>query len=291
MSDEDALLSAIAAHPDKDTPRLAYADWLDEHGRHDRAEFIRAQIEVARVETLPRVLLNRHVDVFRRQQELIDHHRDELLGPLAGLPKDVKIEFRRGFVSELTFRADRFLSHADDVALLRPTPDVRLWDVAANLNGLSSISDHMAIVSAIEMQSPHRAFPTPLTADWDIETAAWPWDRLREMNLEGCQVGDEGLRRLIVSESLSRVSDLDLSGNDLTHAGVTALLDSVLPRQLRRLILGGNPLTNAAAIELAERWPTGADDKLEYLNLRFTGIGQPGQQALLRRFGGRIDLF
>jgi uncharacterized protein (TIGR02996 family) len=31
MSDEAALLRAVAAHPDEDTPRLAYADWLDEH--------------------------------------------------------------------------------------------------------------------------------------------------------------------------------------------------------------------------------------------------------------------
>jgi uncharacterized protein (TIGR02996 family) len=48
MTDEAALLAAIVAHPDEDTPRLAYADWLDEHNdpdraEADRAEFIRAQ--------------------------------------------------------------------------------------------------------------------------------------------------------------------------------------------------------------------------------------------------------
>jgi uncharacterized protein (TIGR02996 family) len=45
MSDEQALLAAIRAMPEEDTPRLAYADWLDEHRRSDqheaRAEFIR----------------------------------------------------------------------------------------------------------------------------------------------------------------------------------------------------------------------------------------------------------
>jgi uncharacterized protein (TIGR02996 family) len=41
MSDESALLNAILAHPDEDTPRLAYADWLEENGQPDRAEFIR----------------------------------------------------------------------------------------------------------------------------------------------------------------------------------------------------------------------------------------------------------
>ena len=39
------LLAAIIAHPDEDTPRLVYADWLQENGDPDRAEFIRLHIE------------------------------------------------------------------------------------------------------------------------------------------------------------------------------------------------------------------------------------------------------
>lgn len=44
MSDEEALLAAIVANPDEMTPRLVYADWLDEGGDEIgkiRAEFIR----------------------------------------------------------------------------------------------------------------------------------------------------------------------------------------------------------------------------------------------------------
>ena len=51
MSDETALLAAIFSQPDEDTPRLAYADWLDENGdvdSHARAEYIRLQIEAFR---------------------------------------------------------------------------------------------------------------------------------------------------------------------------------------------------------------------------------------------------
>ncbi|HVK07462.1 MAG TPA: ribosomal protein L7/L12 [Gemmataceae bacterium] len=43
MSDEAALLAAIQAAPADDAPRLVYADWLDEHGRSDRADAIRAE--------------------------------------------------------------------------------------------------------------------------------------------------------------------------------------------------------------------------------------------------------
>src|SRR4051794_35236595 len=47
MSEESGLLRGIARSPDDDAPRLVYADWLDDHGRADRAEFIRAQIQLA----------------------------------------------------------------------------------------------------------------------------------------------------------------------------------------------------------------------------------------------------
>lgn len=45
-----AFLAAIKAAPDDDLPRLVAADWLEEHGETDRAEFIRVQCELAKVE-------------------------------------------------------------------------------------------------------------------------------------------------------------------------------------------------------------------------------------------------
>jgi uncharacterized protein (TIGR02996 family) len=48
MSVQDAFLDDIAARPDDDTPRLIYADWLDDHGDADWAEFIRVQCRLAR---------------------------------------------------------------------------------------------------------------------------------------------------------------------------------------------------------------------------------------------------
>jgi uncharacterized protein (TIGR02996 family) len=37
----EAFLQAIIDDPDDDTPRLIFADWLDENGEPERAEFIR----------------------------------------------------------------------------------------------------------------------------------------------------------------------------------------------------------------------------------------------------------
>jgi uncharacterized protein (TIGR02996 family) len=47
-----ALLRAIHDEPDDDAPRLVYADWLEEHGDPDRAQFIRIQCRIARREEL-----------------------------------------------------------------------------------------------------------------------------------------------------------------------------------------------------------------------------------------------
>ena len=49
MSDHDALVQAILHAPDDDAPRLVFADWLDENGDADRAEFIRVQCRLARL--------------------------------------------------------------------------------------------------------------------------------------------------------------------------------------------------------------------------------------------------
>ncbi len=43
----EALMRAILDDPADDLPRLAYADWCEEMGQDERAEFVRAQLAVA----------------------------------------------------------------------------------------------------------------------------------------------------------------------------------------------------------------------------------------------------
>ena len=47
MSDEATFSAAVAASPDDDLPRLVFADWLDDRGESERAEFVRAQVQCA----------------------------------------------------------------------------------------------------------------------------------------------------------------------------------------------------------------------------------------------------
>src|SRR5688572_12084819 len=56
MTERDALLRAVCENPDDDTPRLVLADWLQENGEEIdcvRAEFIRLQIRLERMEATP----------------------------------------------------------------------------------------------------------------------------------------------------------------------------------------------------------------------------------------------
>jgi uncharacterized protein (TIGR02996 family) len=50
MTDGVALLRAILTNPEEDMPRLVLADWLEENGCPERAEFVRVQVELARLE-------------------------------------------------------------------------------------------------------------------------------------------------------------------------------------------------------------------------------------------------
>src|SRR4051812_3209207 len=105
--DEAALLAAIAAHPAEDTPRLAYADWLDEHAAdlpdpaaaRIRAEFIRVQCAIKLLEDRPSTELQQSASLYRRQDAILTNHRRDLLGPLGDVLTYHDVVFDRGFVT------------------------------------------------------------------------------------------------------------------------------------------------------------------------------------------------
>lgn len=287
---EPALLAAIAVSPDDDLPRLVYADWLDENGQPLRAEFIRLQIEIAKKETLPRAVVNVFSHLWKRQQEILDDHRDELLGPLAEVVTQYNYEFRRGFLEHVTLRLQTFLDHTDHFGVLRPPPAVRVFDAADSLDRLPDAA-HVELITELQAEReillPVEGFGRVLASE--LIEAAPRLTQLRFLDLENCRLGDTNVAALLTPTHFPALQELDLSFNDLTDAGVIALLNTGVPQRLKRLVLGGNPIGDQAAIELADR--LGGSTVLENLNLRMTNIGQDGQAALLARLGGKVDLF
>lgn len=49
MIDHPGFLADILENPEDDVPRLIYADWLQDNGQPQRAEFIRVQIELSKL--------------------------------------------------------------------------------------------------------------------------------------------------------------------------------------------------------------------------------------------------
>lgn len=87
-AEERALLNAIIAQPEEDTPRMVYADWLQEHDQPERAELIRAQIGLLRTkgddsatrqravwQSRVRVLLQEHSGRWRKELPAIPRVR------------------------------------------------------------------------------------------------------------------------------------------------------------------------------------------------------------------------
>src|SRR5215471_10732796 len=77
MTPELGFLRAMQEEDD-DTSRFVFADWLEEHGRPERAEFFRVQCELAR--WMPD--LERRTQLRQREQELLARHGEEWIGPL-----------------------------------------------------------------------------------------------------------------------------------------------------------------------------------------------------------------
>lgn len=84
---DDALVRSVLAAPLDDAPRLVYADWLDEHGESERAEFIRVQCELARLDPSTYADVDRAIDLRRRERDLWELVGTVRLDVEAGLPR------------------------------------------------------------------------------------------------------------------------------------------------------------------------------------------------------------
>src|SRR5262249_35511291 len=159
------------------TVRLVYADWLDEHEQADRAEFIRTQIALARIDEVdPRI-----GELRRRERELLEAHREEWERPLRKLWVRGDILFHRGFADHIGMESADFLKNAEQLFALAPITSVSLHDLRGEYLGDLA-------------QSPYL---TSLTA----------------LDLSGNCIGEAGARALAGSPHLANIRALDLSGN------------------------------------------------------------------------------
>jgi uncharacterized protein (TIGR02996 family) len=131
-SDGDALFRAILENPADDLPRLVYADWLEEHGQPERAEFIRLQCEAWHLCPQYATIDEARTAASRLKQGHIDAWHAEL-PTLTGVEwSDL---FVRGFVDSVWIEAGRNLRAQLDAAFAA-TPLLHLTAMDFGRKGL-----------------------------------------------------------------------------------------------------------------------------------------------------------
>lgn len=281
MSDGDALFQAILAAPDDDAPRLVYADWLDEAGDPDRAEFVRVQCRLAR---LPFYEPD-HPGLRDRAAELYVRHMAEWQFDWLP-PRQV---FRRGFVEEVTLRADLFARHARALFEQTPLGAVHFtdgprypswrWDPVAALQGVGFAGEPWgpaedALGRGLEWPRLKwfRAANAPASAQF-LRALGRP--ALEALELAAPNFGGFDPASIFVTADLRTIRTLrydvpdDTPYSDRLRArGVRILVEAGLP--LRRLDLGGQAVGDAGLSHLSRS----AD--LEELSLARNEVGQIG---------------
>ncbi|HEX4610738.1 MAG TPA: TIGR02996 domain-containing protein [Urbifossiella sp.] len=141
MGDGAALLAAVRARPDDDTPRLVYADWLDDAGTtpadHARARFIRVQVERARIGDRRRPpLAARAIRLNAEAAELIYQFRDVWLHglpPAALRLRSDRLFFQRGFLNLVNMPAAEVPAASPGLWEREPVAQVDLDGTAAEI--------------------------------------------------------------------------------------------------------------------------------------------------------------
>ncbi len=183
MSDRAALLAAICAHPDEDTPRLVYADYLDEHGDPKRAARIRDQIALHRraaTDDARRVVNNLLNTKYESEIDRVDWaaveadfgglraalqadaKRAKLTEKAEGVPRAKGLRYiagERGFLEQLAVAdADTFLRHAAAIFRAAPVVEVTFEGAFTADHAAALVADgHLARLRTLRF----RASPDP----------------------------------------------------------------------------------------------------------------------------------
>jgi uncharacterized protein (TIGR02996 family) len=121
MHSREGFLETILATPDDDAPRLVFSDWLEDHGDLARAEFIRAQCELATLSPRERG----YRELAWRIEMLLGENRTRWIAELPGLDGVEWLDFERGFVSTVRVPEVKVL-YRHDKAIAQAAPVFRI---------------------------------------------------------------------------------------------------------------------------------------------------------------------
>lgn len=290
MADEQTFLDEIVANPDDDTPRLIYADWLEEQG-NARGEFIRVQCELATL----RKTQTRYRELRAREKELWLHHGAEWV---KGFPYSLRrCVFRRGFIEESAVALSYFVRNWAKICRLTPLRHVTFTQVRDQLKILEDCPG-LEKIRSIRLKNAYPGVDTrPLARSpflKNIETIVGRWCDLGLTELsKSTAVGS--LRTLVLVGQYSipaleafaeapqlRLRHLDLSYGIPTRA-VPIIARARFGQTLEELVINGVDITDDIFIQLMESpsMPVLKDLRASNMDNQL-GVHGPGLEALAR---------
>ena len=249
-ADQKQLLRAIRDNPDEDTPRLMYADWLEEHNDPARAEFVRVQCRLAergRRELVP------PADPDRQRELQLERQLGERW--LAELPAVRGVRwtgFWRGFPIASVASATTLVRAAVKVWGAAPVESVGV--IGLNATGArvlagSPVFDRVRVLTV----SVRRGSEQPLRTLFGSPRA----EALRRLSLLS-GLGEAGLIAVFASEHLTGLEWLGVGSGEMTDAAAEALLAAPGLRNVRSGVFTSHRLTAKGRARLRARFPHAA---------------------------------
>jgi uncharacterized protein (TIGR02996 family) len=293
MDQQQAFVQAIDEAPADDAPRLIFADWLDEHGQPDRAEFIRVQCELERLWAGDK----RAAELRRRSLALLAEHETRWLGEWADLL--VRWTFRRGFLDSVVVTPGPFLNHGGELFRLHPVRQVAFVNDAGRPIEEAAVAElaaspHLGRIRSLDTTACSRDEPNFGMYGGDHPGPAWcralakaaHVTRLDELLLASGQrdggygTSPDAFAELVSAPHLHTLRVLDLTHTyscDLGDAIIDLLAGATFAGNLESLILDGTGASEAGVRRLASAPLT----RLRCLDLAACPVSEVGLQAIL----------
>ncbi|HEY1192112.1 MAG TPA: TIGR02996 domain-containing protein [Gemmata sp.] len=275
-TDEPAFLAAILHAPDDDTPRLVFADWLDERAQGDdtaRAALIRAQ---CRLEHLPPGDRARKA-AEKETKALLKTHTKPWTAPLRAAGLGENWTFRRGFIDGCSISPTHFVKHAE--LIFRHAPLLRTVRFPHAQSEVTKLAEcpFLARLASVDLGQMCTCGRCPIGVELRDLFKSKHASGLTRLSVALDRIDADMARALIASEPLARLVALDLSGNPLGAAGARVLAGASRFTHLAELNLTETDLgTEGLAALASAHFPVLTDLRLSNNNIR------PGAASALR---------
>ncbi len=303
-AEKRALLAAIGSNPDEDTPRLAFADWCDEHNEPERASFIRLQFEAER----HREWTPERMDIEEHAAEILEAHHHKWLAdePVWARSSQVKYGIfwavslygiHNGFLDRITLPLDECMANAPEIFATAPIRELGLEDIRDGGRALASIvlPGHVsALTLGFSITPPH--WPSVLSSPLLRGLRKLSLHLLGDQHLSGNGetritwderdvLDDDGAIAIARCANLSALNSLTLGTGTIGPPGMEALVNSPYLSGLEHLSLRGHPVGDEGLIHLS-RSPLAS--RLTELDIRNTQVGDEGLRVFFAACPSRL---